>query len=307
MSVARELDAMGVSECPHCAAGSPVRFGHASGLQRNKCHACRRTFNVLTGTPLARLRHRTAWRVFAQALIDGEAVRASAKRAGVHRNTAFCWRHRFLAAPAAMQAKRLTGIAEADETVMRLSSKGSRSLDRPPRKRSGGARKSRKGRDPDDEVGVLVMQDREGHTLSDALATVDHATIDNTVDHRLDREAVHRWRARLPALRPISGDRSRTRQPRPGHPRPAIGVLRPERQRLPQPLESADGTLPRHGYALPEPLPRLASHARHDRRGHRARSRAHGRLRSDYQHSAMTWPYELTRHGRSRRRGMRTA
>lgn len=104
-TVANELDALGVSRCPHCAAGSPVRFGHASGLQRYKCHACRRTFNALTGTPLARLRHRDAWRVFAQALIDGESVRASAASAGVHRNTAFRWRHRFLAAPAAMQAK----------------------------------------------------------------------------------------------------------------------------------------------------------------------------------------------------------
>lgn len=190
MGVARELDAAGVSECPHCATGAPVRFGHASGLQRYKCHGCRRTFNVLTGTPLARLRHRAAWRVFAQALIDGETVRASATRAGVHRNTAFRWRHRFLAAPATMQAQRLTGIAEADETVMRRSYKGSRSLDRPPRKRGGGARKSKKGRDPDDEVGVLVMRDRQGHTLSNALDTVDTATIDDTVGHRLEREAV---------------------------------------------------------------------------------------------------------------------
>lgn len=189
-SVARELDGLGVSECPHCATGAPVRFGRASGLQRYKCHACRRTFNVLTGTPLARLRHRSAWRVFARALIDGETVRASAARAGVHRNTAFRWRHRFLAAPSAMQATRLTGIAEADETVMRRSYKGSRSLQRPPRKRGGGVRKSKKGRNPDDEVGVLVMRDREGHTLSDALDTVDHQTIDDAVGYRLDREAV---------------------------------------------------------------------------------------------------------------------
>lgn len=189
-TVARELDALGVSNCPHCAAGSPVRFGHASGLQRYKCHACRRTFNVLTGTPLARLRHRDAWRVFAQALIDGESVRQSATKAGVHRNTAFRWRHRFLAAPAAMQAKRLAGIAEADETVMRRSYKGSRSLKRPPRQRGGGTKKSRKGRDPDDEVGVLVLRDREGHTLSNALDTVDHRTIDNSVGSRLEREAV---------------------------------------------------------------------------------------------------------------------
>lgn len=34
------------------------------------------------------------------------------------------------------------------------------------------------------------MWDREGHTLSDALDTVNHQTIDDTVGHRLDSEAV---------------------------------------------------------------------------------------------------------------------
>src|SRR5699024_8747253 len=126
----------------------------------------------------------------AQALIDGQTVRQSARRAGVHRNTAFRWRHRFLAAPAAMQAEHLAGIAEADETVMRRSYKGSRSLSRPPRKRGGGIKKASKGRDPANEVDVLVMRDREGHTLSNALDTVTHQTIDNTVGYRLDREAV---------------------------------------------------------------------------------------------------------------------
>ena len=37
--------------CPHCAeAPPPQRWGHASGLRRYRCKACRRTFNALTGT-----------------------------------------------------------------------------------------------------------------------------------------------------------------------------------------------------------------------------------------------------------------
>ena len=73
---------------------------------------------------------------------------------------------------------------------MHRSYNGSRSLKRPLRQRAGGTKKPRKGRDPDDEVGILVMRDREGHTLSNALATVDHRTIDDTVGQRLEREAV---------------------------------------------------------------------------------------------------------------------
>ena len=89
-----------------------------------------------------------------------------------------------------MQDKRLAGIAEADEIVMRRSYKGSRSQNRPPRKRGGGQKKARKGGDPDHEVGVWVMRDREGHTLSSALNTVDFHTNDASVGPRLDRKAV---------------------------------------------------------------------------------------------------------------------
>jgi len=89
-----------------------------------------------------------------------------------------------------MQAERLTDITEADETFMRRSYKGSRSLQRPPRKRGGSGRKTNKGRDPDDEVGILVMRDHAGDTLSRALDTVNSRTIGMIVGHSLDREAV---------------------------------------------------------------------------------------------------------------------
>lgn len=178
-TVASELGVLGLTHCPHCAAGSPVRFGYASGPKSYKGHAYRRTFNALTHTPLARLHHCDAWRVFAQALIDGESVRRSVAKAGVHRNTAFRWRHRFLAEPAAMQAKRLAGIAEADDTFMRRSSNGARDVS---------TKKTRKGRNPDDKVGVLIMRDRKGHTLSSTLQTVDHQTMNDAVGHRLQHE-----------------------------------------------------------------------------------------------------------------------
>jgi transposase-like protein len=33
--------------CPHCAAARLQRWGHASGLRRYRCAACRKTFNAL--------------------------------------------------------------------------------------------------------------------------------------------------------------------------------------------------------------------------------------------------------------------
>ena len=47
--------------CPHCQGLHVVRNGHADGRQRYKCRDCGRSFNTLTGTPLARLRRRERW------------------------------------------------------------------------------------------------------------------------------------------------------------------------------------------------------------------------------------------------------
>ena len=47
--------------CPHCDANDVRPWGQASGLPRSRCGACRRTFNALTGTSLARLRHKDRW------------------------------------------------------------------------------------------------------------------------------------------------------------------------------------------------------------------------------------------------------
>ncbi|GGC22144.1 hypothetical protein GCM10011572_49490 [Pseudoduganella buxea] len=84
--------------CPHCGANRLYRHGFASGLQRFRCPSCRKTCNALTGTPLAHLRRRDRWRPFLESLIESLSVRDSATLVGIHRNTSFRWRHRFLAA-----------------------------------------------------------------------------------------------------------------------------------------------------------------------------------------------------------------
>ena len=65
--------------CPKCHAEKVVRNGQADGLQRYKCRGCGVTFNALTGTPLARLRHRDKWLLQAHALDQGLSVLKAAK------------------------------------------------------------------------------------------------------------------------------------------------------------------------------------------------------------------------------------
>ena len=56
-------------QCPHCTHEQVHRYGHADGLQRYRCCACAKTFNALTGTPLARLRHKPKWLSFVQQIL----------------------------------------------------------------------------------------------------------------------------------------------------------------------------------------------------------------------------------------------
>ena len=83
--------------CPHCSHGDSVRRGKTDGLQRFLCKKCGKTFNALTGTPLAGLRKKGLWTDFGQSLGDGENLVELAKRCGVAVSTVYRWRERFLA------------------------------------------------------------------------------------------------------------------------------------------------------------------------------------------------------------------
>jgi transposase-like protein len=148
--------------CPHCHCSHQQRCGSANGLQRFRCGGCRRTHNALTGMPLARLRKREHWLRFLQCVLESRTVRDSARVTGVHRTTSFRWRHRFVAAAARDRPTDLSGIVEVDETYRLESQKGSRHLDRPPRRRGGVA--SRRGINREHDC-LLVARDRTGQTL----------------------------------------------------------------------------------------------------------------------------------------------
>jgi transposase-like protein len=159
--------------CPHCAeAAAPRRWGHASGLRRYRCKGCRRTFNALTGTSLARLRKKERWLAYGEALAAGMSLTEAAAHCGVHLTTSFRWRHRFLRAPATTR-EALGGVVEADETFFRHSHKGSRRWRRggaPPgrRPRRRGEPASKRGLSGE-QVPALIARDRAGHTVDAVL------------------------------------------------------------------------------------------------------------------------------------------
>jgi transposase-like protein len=150
------------SACPHCASVELFRHGVVSGLQRYYCQHCHKIFNALTGAPLARLRDKPKWLTYLAAMAQSLTVRRSATDTGVHRNTSFRWRHRFLSWISQDRPARLHGITEADETYLLESDKGQRKLSRKARKRGGCA--SKRGIS-DEQICVLVARDRSGQTL----------------------------------------------------------------------------------------------------------------------------------------------
>jgi len=150
------------THCPHCSGDRLVKNGSSSGLQRYLCRGCKRTFNALTGTPLARLHLRGKWLGQTQALRDGLSLTAVQKQLDIARTTAFRWRHRFLALPKGLRTQSLTGIAEADQTYFLRSAKGQRQpLDRASRRRGSGAYKPGLS---SEQIPVLVARDRSGQT-----------------------------------------------------------------------------------------------------------------------------------------------
>ena len=161
--------------CPHCGGDEIRPWGKAGGKPRYRCTSCRKTFNPLTGTPLAGLHHQDRWPDQARALIAGETVAKAAERCKVAYTTAFRWRHRFLSALNLDKPLCLSGIVEADETFILESFKGKRrDLPRASRKRGGKAAK--RGLSAE-QIPVIVARDRTGATIDAVLPRLDAASI----------------------------------------------------------------------------------------------------------------------------------
>ena len=155
-----------IDHCPHCGATSLYKWGVRSKLQRYKCKACKKTFNALSKTPLARLRHKERWSDYAKGLLESYSIAKSAKDCKIAISTSFRWRHRMLKVSEEIKAKKLHGIVELDETYFPRSEKGNHSLNRKAHKRGSWASR---GLSLEEHVPVLIARDRNGNTTDAVL------------------------------------------------------------------------------------------------------------------------------------------
>lgn len=85
-------------KCIFCSSPNIRKWGRQSGLQRLRCGSCGKTYNALTGTPLARLRKKESWFSMALALREGLSIKKTAEKCKTSIPTACRWRQRFLKA-----------------------------------------------------------------------------------------------------------------------------------------------------------------------------------------------------------------
>lgn len=151
--------------CPECRSEIINKWGIVSGIQRYRCKDCGRSFNALTGTPMAHLRKKDLWLEYSKALADNLSLSKAAERCGVDRTTAFRWRHRFLQTPSQNKGQ-CSGITEVDETYFRESFKGKSVSHRASRKRGKASVQGLSA----EQIPVVVARDREGHTCDGVLS-----------------------------------------------------------------------------------------------------------------------------------------
>lgn len=113
--------------CPLCGSVHVVRNGHRKdGTQRYVCRDCGKSFVVATNSIVSGTRKElSVWENYIDCMMNGLSIRKTADICGIHRNTAFIWRHKILDALQNMAAEvKLDGIVEADETFFAISYKG---------------------------------------------------------------------------------------------------------------------------------------------------------------------------------------
>lgn len=167
-------------KCRRCGNRHVQGWGREkNGLQRYKCMDCNKTFNPLTGTPLARMRKKEHWLAFTRSLNCSHSVRKAAKLTKVNKNTSFLWRHRLLKSQNKSKDQPLTGIAEVDEIFLLKSRKGERNLTRDARKRGG---KVKKPGLSSEQVPILIARDRIGDHIDAVLPDRSEAAVRSVLE-----------------------------------------------------------------------------------------------------------------------------
>jgi len=178
-------------KCPHCESAGVKGHGTYRGQPRFMCKSCSRSFTDLTGVPVSSVKMPDKMRRFsAQMAKGGVPLRQSAEELGISLTTAFRWRHKVLRGYSLHPSRKLTGIAEADETFFRYSEKGDKSVNKRRKAHKRGGKASQVGVS-DEQVPVVVGCDRQGEMILGVAGRgrVSQKDIEQVLGNRIDDDA----------------------------------------------------------------------------------------------------------------------
>jgi len=121
--------------CPHCSSTKVYKRGKQRGVQMYRCNDCNKWYSETTGTPLYDIKLKHKWQSYLNCMEQGMPIKKIAKELGISIQTSFDWRHKVLSSLSEFTPSELSNEVECDELELALSLKGSRDIDRKPRKR----------------------------------------------------------------------------------------------------------------------------------------------------------------------------
>lgn len=186
--VLHQIESLHDKTCPHCQSSHVIKWGKQCGLQRYKCHDCKKTYNAITNTPMARVRDRTMWLAYCQSMSEtDESLRKVAARLGISLDKSFRWRHKLLKQASDNKPQDIKGIVESDETYFPLSYKGQKNIPRQAHKR--GKSINQRGLSKE-QVAVLIVRNRSGLTTDFKIKKVNTNTITASLQNVLAEDAI---------------------------------------------------------------------------------------------------------------------
>ena len=172
--------------CPHCSSAKVYKRGKQKGVQMYRCNNCEKWYSETTGTPLYDIKLKSKWQGYLSCMEKGMPIKKIAKHLNISIQTSFDWRHKILASLSQYVPEQFSKEVECDELELALSRKGSRTLERNPRKR-GTDFKRNQGSDKVTTVQVVTVVQRNGEKLLKAVASkrLSKQEIEKVLDGKL--------------------------------------------------------------------------------------------------------------------------
>ena len=176
--------------CPHCSSSNVYKRGKKKGVQVYRCNDCNRWYSETTGTSLYLIKQKSKWQSYLRCMEKGMPIKKIAKELDISIQTSFDWRHKILSSLDQFVPEQLSEEVECDELELALNNKGSKNLDRKPRKR-GNDFKRNTGKEEVTVVQVVTAVERNGGKYLKPVASkrLSKEQIKEALDGKLSEDA----------------------------------------------------------------------------------------------------------------------